>query len=157
MSPMTPTCRTANWGVVRQKRITYPRCVVSDGKKLETFQFFAVWHDTPWVSNSCAIRHQFAVQQVGVIRQVGVARQVSCKQTISKVGERLLEVVGSDLALHQSLWLWMDKLKSLLCFQEHDRRRVLQVRGGLEQQRVLLLEQLRQLADRRRHAVRTNR
>jgi hypothetical protein len=86
----TPTCRTANWGVIWQKRISYPRRVVSDSPKLETFLFFAVQHDTPWVSNSCAVRHQFGVQQVGVVQQVSakfvfcVNRPLRCPRTTSQ-------------------------------------------------------------------------
>jgi hypothetical protein len=71
MCRTTPTCRTANLGVVQQKRIAYPRRVVLDSKKLETFLFFAVRHNTPWVSDSCAVWHQFAIWQVGVVWQVG--------------------------------------------------------------------------------------
>jgi hypothetical protein len=61
-----------------------------DGKKLETFLFFAVQHNTPWVSNSCAIWQIDAVRQIDVVRQISVL----CKQTL-KTGLRTFASLAS--------------------------------------------------------------
>jgi hypothetical protein len=60
---------------------------MSDIKKLETFIFFAVQHDTPWVSNYCAVRHQFDVRQVGVL----------CKQTLNYTQSFTAELLPQEI------------------------------------------------------------